>query len=163
MKQFKLRDAALLLITTTAIFVAFLTIDNKIALQTVTSNSMKPFIEAGDILITKQIHRDQIELRDVVVLPIPEYRDLQFSHRIIRLEQKDGNIVIQTKGDANPNPDKWALEITSEKIPKVIAVIPSAPVLDSPIGRRTLFFSLLGFGVFLLLLGFWRLVRAPSS
>lgn len=163
MKRFTLIDALLLVIASAAIFGASLTIHNKIALQTVTSRSMEPYIEAGDILVTRQIDRNLIQVRDVVVLPIPENRELRYSHRIIRLERKEGNILIKTKGDANPDPDKLALEITSEQVPKVIAVIPSAPILDSPIGRRTLFFSLLGGGLMLLLLGVWRLVKTSAS
>lgn len=163
MKRFKLGDALLLLLAFASVAAAMLTVSNKIALQTVTSNSMEPYMQAGDILLTRQVSTDSVQLRDVVVLPIPESRDLRYTHRIVDLEKEAGNIVIKTKGDANPIPDEWSLEITSEQIPKVIAVIPSAPVLDSPIGRRTLFFSLLGGGVLLLLLGFWRIVKGPAT
>lgn len=163
MKRFKLSDALLLLLAVASVSVAMITVNNKIALQTVTSNSMEPYMQAGDILLTRQVSTDSVQLRDVVVLPIPESRDLRYTHRVIELAKKAGNIVIKTKGDANPIPDEWSLEITSEQIPKVIAVIPSAPVLDSPIGRRTLFLSLLGGGVLLLLLGFWRIVKGRAT
>ena len=163
MKRFKLSDALLLLLAVASVSVAMITVNNKIALQTVTSNSMEPYMQAGDILLTRQVSTDSVQLRDVVVLPIPESRDLRYTHRVIELEKESGNIVIKTKGDANPIPDEWSLEITSEQIPKVIAVIPSAPVLDSPIGRRTLFLSLLGGGVLLLLLGFWRIVKGRAT
>lgn len=163
MKRLKFNDVLLLLLAALSVAAATLTINNKIALQTVTSNSMQPYIEAGDILVTRQVSTNEVELRDVVVLPIPESRELRYTHRVVALEKKAGNIVIKTQGDANPNPDEWALEITSEQIPKVLAVIPSAPVLDSPIGRRTLFFSLLGGGVLLFLLGFWRLVKGANT
>ena len=163
MKRFKLGDALLLLLAFASVAAATITVNNKLALQTVTSNSMEPYMQAGDILLTRQVSTDSVRLQDVVVLPIPESRDLRYTHRIIDLEKEAGNIVIKTKGDANPIPDEWSLEITSEQIPKVIAVIPSAPVLDSPIGRRTLFLSLLGGGVLLLLLGFWRIVKGRAT
>ncbi len=163
MKRFKLSDALLLLLAVASVSAAMITVNNKLALQTVTSNSMEPYMQAGDILLTRQVSTDSVQLRDVVVLPIPESRDLRYTHRVIELAKKAGNIVIKTKGDANPIPDEWSLEITSEQIPKVIAVIPSAPVLDSPIGRRTLFLSLLGGGVLLLLLGFWRIVKGRAT
>ena len=163
MKRFKLGDALLLFLAVASVFAATITANSKIALQTVTSNSMEPYMKAGDILLTRQVSTGSVRLQDVVVLPIPESRDLRYTHRVIELAKKAGNIVIKTKGDANPIPDEWSLEITSEQIPKVIAVIPSAPVLDSPIGRRTLFLSLLGGGVLLLLLGFWRIVKGRAT
>lgn len=163
MTKFKFSDAILLLLAVAFVVTATITINNKIALQTVTSNSMEPYIEAGDILLTRQVATESLRLRDVVVLPIPESRELRYTHRVIELAKKAGNIVIKTKGDANPNPDEWELEITSEQIPKVIAVIPTSPILDSSLGRRALFFSLLGGGVLLLLLGFWRLVKGSTS
>ena len=163
MKRFKFSDAIFLLLAVASLAAATITVNNKIALQTVTSNSMEPYMQAGDILLTRQVSTDSVQLRDVVVLPIPESRDLRYTHRVLELAKKAGNIVIKTKGDANPIPDEWSLEITSEQIPKVIAVIPSAPVLDSPIGRRTLFLSLLGGGVLLLLLGFWRIVKGRAT
>lgn len=113
--------------------------------------------------MTRQANSDEIRLSDVVVLPLPEKRELSYSHRIIELKKYGENILIRTKGDANPKPDTWALEITSDTLPKVIGTIPSAPILNSVVGRRTLFLTLLSGGIALLLLGIWRIVRRSAT
>ena len=138
---------------------AIFVVSNGVALQTVTSRSMEPTMRAGDIVVTKQIDTPKLQSQDIVVLPVPENRELRFSHRVIELKRDQQRILIRTKGDANPNPDKWFLHITSEKVPKVFAILPTAHVLAGAIGRKVLFLALSSAGLVLFLLSMYRFVR----
>ena len=66
---------------------------------------------------------------------------------------------MKTQGDANPNPDKWELAITSEDASKVVAVIPTAKVFNGPVERKWIYYGLFYGGALLALYGAWRLVK----
>lgn len=138
-----------------AIFSFFL----QTSFQTVTSRSMEPSIKAGDMVLTRQIPTEEIRTRDVVILPLPDADGLYFAHRIVGVNQTSGDVVVKTKGDANPNPDSWELTITSEKVPKIVAVIPTAAIFNGPVERKWIYYGLFYGGALLALYGSWRLLR----
>ena len=75
------------------------------------------------------------------------------------VNQTSGDVVVKTKGDANPNPDSWELTITSEKVPKIVAVIPTAAIFNGPVERKWIYYGLFYGGALLALYGSWRLLR----
>lgn len=126
---------------------------------TITSRSMEPTIKAGDMVLTRMISTKEIQPRDIVVVPLPENENLRYSHRVISVDQNGGEIVVKTQGDANPTPDKWELAITSQDATKVIAVIPTAKVLNGPIERKWIYYGLFYGGALLALYGAVRLLK----
>lgn len=131
---------------------------------TVTSRSMEPTIKAGDTLLARQISTSDINRNDIVILPYPDVEGLRYTHRVTSVKNDSGEIFVTTKGDANPKPDSWTLQITSEKVPKVIAVIPTEAIFTGPIERRWIFYGFLYGGAALGLYASWRLVRrSPGS
>ena len=159
MKKLRLlRDALLILVTITSVIAAILAIYYKASFLTVTSRSMEPTIRAGDILLTREIDKHETERNDVIVLPAPDNEKIFYSHRVIEVSNKSGDVVVTTKGDANPKRDSWQMEITSKEVPKVVAVIPTAPIFNNSIGRRAIFNFLLIGGFALFLLASWRLI-----
>ena len=109
--------------------------------------------------MTTLVNRDELAPTDIVVLNIPEARELRFSHRIISVETTPRSTIIETKGDANPDPDAWKLQITAEKVPRVLAVIPTAWIYRGPLDRRTVFYLTIVLGISMLALALIRAAR----
>jgi len=85
------------------------------------SGSMEPEIQIGDIVITKEVDIEELNLGDII-----SYRkgESVITHRITKIEKEDEKIVITTKGDSNNAEDTY--EITEGNIEgRVIKVIPS--------------------------------------
>lgn len=155
-----IRDASLVLLTMTLIPAAIFAVYSKASFLVVTSRSMEPTINAGDMVITRAEPRTAIETDEIVVLPVPEDPRLRYSHRVVSAEDIATGTLIKTRGDANPEDDAWTLRVISDEVPKVIAVIPTAAIFNGPISRRTMIYSLFTFGIFLFGLGISRLVRS---
>ncbi len=132
---------------------------HEIRFLTVTSPSMEATFSSGDIIVTRSTATDSLQKNDIVVLPHPLNQDLLFSHRVTDLRRDAKRIVIQTKGDANPAPDDWTLEISSQSIPEVIGVLPTASIINLVGGRRELFLLLLTSSFALSLRGMWHWSR----
>lgn len=150
--------ATLGLFTLTAITLVY-----DLSFAMVTSRSMEPSIQAGDIVVTRQITKKEISDGDVLVLPLPQNRELKFMHRVIEVNDELGMTRIRTKGDANPRPDRWQIEIISPDVPKVISVIGSGFIFAGPIGREFIFTTLIGGSIVLLILGLTRLLARKQS
>ncbi|MCL2860467.1 MAG: signal peptidase I [Oscillospiraceae bacterium] len=79
----------------------------------IAGKSMEPTLNVGDIVIAKVV--DEYSERNVIV-----YRDKNnavITHRIIEIEEKDGQTMYITKGDANNSQDT---PITKDKIEGVM-------------------------------------------
>jgi len=105
-----------------------------IAFSPVLSNSMKPGMSAGDLLITKEVPASLLKVGDVVVLRNGISYDL-FSHRIVSIKLVGQDMEIVTKGDANPAADAGVAKVNPrEMIPRAITHTPWA-------GRPIVYFS----------------------
>ncbi len=71
----------------------------------VTSDSMSPEIDGGDVVIVTERSPDQIEEGDVITFAPPGDDDRRTTHRVVEVEQEDGQTQFITQGDANANPD----------------------------------------------------------
>ena len=71
----------------------------------VVSGSMEPNIPVNDIIITKKIKENNIKIGDVI-----SYRDKEnnivITHRVVGIQNIDGQNFYETKGDSNKAPDK---------------------------------------------------------
>lgn len=70
----------------------------------VMTGSMVPNYNIGDIIIDKEIKKDEIKEGDVITYSVGDGRST-VSHRIIEIIEKDGETYYKTKGDNNESPD----------------------------------------------------------
>ena len=88
----------------------------------VVTGSMEPTLPVGSLLICRQTPIDQIEQDDIVcfISRSPEMMGRAITHRVISVyENGDGQILLETKGDANLSAD-GELVAASNLIGKVI-------------------------------------------
>ena len=68
----------------------------------VLSESMQPTIDAGDVVITREVPPEQIEAGDVVTFhPAGEADSGYVTHRVEAIYEEDGKLYFETRGDAN--------------------------------------------------------------
>lgn len=77
----------------------------------VQGNSMKPYIEEGDAVLATGAVPEKLKPGDVVIFPDPENRTSSIVHRIVSLEEREGDLVAVTKGDANPDIDPFVIPV----------------------------------------------------
>ena len=75
-----------------------------ISIHKVTSNSMYPVMNSGDMFLAKITTAQQIKTGDIVLLMNPKTWDIQ-SHRVIEKNYRGETIELITKGDANVQAD----------------------------------------------------------
>jgi signal peptidase I len=92
---------------------------------TVMSESMKPYMAAGDEIVTDVVSAHDVQIGDVILFVNPENLE-QIAHRVVKTSTTDNlHYVITTKGDANPAVDTPALTFnTNASIRRVITVVP---------------------------------------
>jgi signal peptidase I len=113
-------------------------IHDRIGFSPVLSPSMVPTFGPGDLIITKPELATDIKVGQIIALPVLHAPGQRYVHRVISVTRHDGKPVVQTKGDANPAPEQFALTVTSKYVPRVIAVIPKAGRLSLITQRRGL-------------------------
>ena len=69
----------------------------------ITTDSMKPSINSGDVSIVRNTEEDNIETGDVITF---KQGDKVITHRITNIEEQDGKKVYTTKGDNNNTEDR---------------------------------------------------------
>lgn len=114
----------LVVMVTGAVSVAFATTVGGFHVTRVLSNSMQPSFSAGDLVIVRDRPVVDIAKGDVVVLPDPNSSSL-FIHRLETVERTAGHTTVTTRGDNNPAPDAWLLDITSQTVPAYVVAIPT--------------------------------------
>lgn len=75
-------------------------------LRSVSSGSMRPAYNVGDLLVLQNIPSDRLQVDDVVVFEVST-RSYDIVHRIIEIQYRslDGKLYFRTKGDNNPSAD----------------------------------------------------------
>ncbi len=86
--------------------------------------SMEPAIPTGSLVIAMPVPAAQLAPGDVVSVRVGE-KQAVFTHRIVRLVDRDGGTWLETKGDANDVPDPSIIPATSV-IGKVAVTVPYA-------------------------------------
>ena len=107
------------------------TLTGRLLLQTVPTGSMEPVIPKGSAIMVEHQDVSTIEVGDVIVFAAPETGTMTV-HRIIEIGETDGARTFTTKGDNNPGPDPWNLQLNGQKVHKVTTVL---PVLGSVLTR----------------------------
>ncbi len=78
----------------------------------VLTDSMDPKIKSGDVIICQEIDGEDVREGFVIAFFDPASKnDTVVTHRVVDIEEKDGILYFQTKGDANNDVDKiWVAE-----------------------------------------------------
>lgn len=72
------------------------------------SGSMRPAIEAGDVLITRSETAGSVRRGDIVAFLDPNLGGKLVTHRVVGVRDSAGLINFATRGDANPAPERWS-------------------------------------------------------
>jgi signal peptidase len=95
-------------------------------LVVVTSGSMIPTLQVGDLLVLQRVPEDQLKVGNIIVFKDNDtyfHTDNPIVHRIIRIENVSGELRFITKGDANL-PEDQGYRTYDEIIGKEIVRIP---------------------------------------
>lgn len=106
--------------------VALLVVLLHVGFAPVLSPSMEPSFAAGDLLVTRAVATTDVEVGDVVVLPRPDAPGERYAHRVISRDASGDEVVVRTKGDANPAEDPQALRVVSDTVPVAVGDVPFA-------------------------------------
>ena len=92
---------------------------------TVHSGSMGETVPVGSLVVARPLSPDQARVGDIVLLVRRQSDGVTTPgvlHRIIDLSERGGEIVIRTKGDANPLPDPSPSVLSAETVTPVLVV-----------------------------------------
>jgi len=106
-----------------------------IGIRPVLSGSMKPTYGPGWAIITRPLPVNKVHPGDIVVFT-PPGADALYAHRVVTVSGPAQHPLITTKGDANPEPDAWHLQIEAKTVPQVVAEVPFVGTLMVAAGRK---------------------------
>jgi signal peptidase len=90
----------------------------------VLTGSMRPAYSPGDVIITRPVNVHSLRPGDIAVF-VPPGESAAFAHRLTSVSEKNGSVVVTTKGDANPSVDPWHAKLNGSTVPKVIGTLPA--------------------------------------
>ena len=73
------------------------------------SDSMRPAVRAGDLLITHGEPAASIRVGQIVSFDDPALNGRLVTHRVVSTHASGGRIDFLTRGDANPSPESWSV------------------------------------------------------
>jgi len=86
----------------------------------IATGSMIPNINIGDVVITKKVGPDKIQLNDIIEY---KYDNVSVVHRVVQINRENDILVFTTKGDSNSSKDRDPV-LEDDVIGKVILRIP---------------------------------------
>lgn len=75
--------------------------------QVVLSGSMEPAMPTGSVAFVQPTEPEQLDVGDIISFYHPEKPSRVVTHRLAEIVRQDGNLVFQTRGDANDDVDPW--------------------------------------------------------
>jgi signal peptidase len=101
----------------------------------ISSSSMEPYLELNDIVvIDRDFPFEDVQVGEIILFNRPGDEDRTIVHRVISLDtDSEGNLVMTTKGDANPSTIPGTdYPITEDLyIGKVVSVVPKVGIITS--------------------------------
>ncbi|MFC4541922.1 signal peptidase I [Halosolutus amylolyticus] len=126
----------------------------------VTSDSMQPTIESGDVIITQEVDPDAIESGDVVTFQDGSGTDGgTLTHRVVEVREENGERYFRTKGDANEDPDEGYVPAEYAQGTLHVHVPYLGYLLLFARSSLGLFALVIAPGLFLVASGSWQLLR----
>jgi signal peptidase len=101
--------------------------------------SMGKTVPSGSLVVGKLAPPDQVRVGDVIVVheSIGGALTTPKVHRVTSIEQRDGNVLVTTKGDANNAPDPVPYLLSTQTL-RIVATVPFAGYVvrfvGSPLG-----------------------------
>jgi signal peptidase len=92
--------------------------------QPVLTGSMEPALAVGSVTIAKRVPASTVRVGDVITFERPGSPGT-ITHRVQRIEMRNGQRLYTTKGDANPSADPWQLRLPGQ-VGRNVADIPYA-------------------------------------
>src|SRR4051812_22272115 len=93
--------------------------------MTMLTGSMSPAIDPGDVAIVTPLAVQDVAEGMVISYHIPVEDHRLVTHRVVSVEHgPDGNVTVQTKGDANEAIDPWQATLEGNTAYQVRSVIP---------------------------------------
>ena len=92
------------------------------SIMVTTTVSMLPVLNPNDMIVVELVSIDEIQEGDIIAFD--SHQDMGIvAHRVIEVSEKDGELVADTKGDNNEEPDPWYVT-DDDLIGKVKNIIP---------------------------------------
>ena len=76
-------------------------------LMVVSSGSMVPVLNVGDIIIVRGVDPQAITVGTIIIFHSPYEYDMPIVHRVVAVVNDGGSLFFQTKGDHNEIQDGW--------------------------------------------------------
>jgi len=99
-----LLTAVLVLVVLLLIFTAFNPV-KAFQVFRVMSGSMEPKIKVGSVVFVQRVNPEILKESDIITYTSLENSDISVTHRLIAIEEKEGQTVFKTRGDANNSDD----------------------------------------------------------
>jgi signal peptidase I len=87
------------------------------------SDSMKPAMAAGDVLVTERIAAREASRGDVITFDDPSRHGRTVTHRVVSKRERGDKLAFHTKGDANGNGERWTVAADGTAA-RVLVVVP---------------------------------------
>jgi signal peptidase len=110
------------------------------------SDSMRPTLRAGDLLVTERVAAASVGRGDIVALVDLPRGGRLVTHRVVSIRRSGARIVFTTRGDANPASETWPTT-SATKVQRVTARVPALGRALSLLGAIPLPALLLGVAV----------------
>jgi signal peptidase len=75
----------------------------------VSSGSMIPTLNVGDIILVRGTDPNTITVGTIIIFHSPYDYSMPIVHRVIAISNDGNSLSFQTKGDNNPGPDGWSV------------------------------------------------------
>jgi signal peptidase len=76
-------------------------------LMVVSSGSMIPTLNVGDIIIVRGVNPSTVTIGTIIIFHSPVDYELPIVHRVIAIDHQPNGLFFETKGDNNPVADGW--------------------------------------------------------
>jgi signal peptidase len=105
----------------------------------------------GGLALVERASVEDLEIGDIATFRHPKRTDVLVSHRVTALTNRDGELLIETKGDANEKPDAWVIP-EDRVVGKVRLTIPHLGYAADGLRQREKFYLLMGLPAAMLVL-----------
>jgi signal peptidase len=102
----------------------------------VRSGSMEPAISTGSLVVVHRVPAESIAVGQVISFVTLEGTGQVITHRVQAVSQADGEMAVETKGDANTGSEKWSIG-ASGVVGRVVLHIPYLGYALAYLGGRT--------------------------